>query len=75
MGVLISWLMLARKADIEDTRAFEGSGLGLSIAKAYAEMLGGKIWLESQEGKGSTFYFSIPNHTAQPELKIRFLKT
>lgn len=41
-------------------RAYEGSGLGLSIAKSYVEMLGGKIWLESQEGKGTTFYFTIP---------------
>jgi PAS domain S-box-containing protein len=48
------------QADIADTRAFQGAGLGLSIAKAYIEMLGGKIWLESEEGKGSTFYFTIP---------------
>jgi len=47
-------------ADIEDKAAMQGSGLGLSISKAYVELLGGKIWLESVVGKGSTFYFSIP---------------
>jgi len=47
------------QADIEDTQAKQGSGLGLAISKAYAEMMGGKIWLESEEGKGSTFYFTI----------------
>ncbi|MBN2638110.1 MAG: response regulator [Bacteroidales bacterium] len=47
------------QADINDKRAFEGSGLGLTIVKAYVEMLGGNIWLESEEGKGSTFYFTI----------------
>jgi len=39
----------------------EGVGLGLSISKAYVEMLGGSIWLESEEGKGSEFYFTIPD--------------
>jgi CheY-like chemotaxis protein len=37
-----------------------GSGLGLSISKAYVEILGGKIWLNSDYGKGTVFYFTIP---------------
>jgi signal transduction histidine kinase len=47
------------QADLNITKPYEGSGLGLSIAKAYAELLGGKVWLESEEGKGSTFWFSL----------------
>jgi len=48
------------QADIADTRALEGSGLGLAISKAYTKMIGGKLWVKSDEGIGSTFYFSIP---------------
>lgn len=45
-------------------RHYEGAGLGLSITKSYVEMLGGKIWVESEEGVGSRFCFSLPyNHT------------
>ena len=47
-------------ADLELTRSEEGSGLGLSIAKAYAEILNGHIWAESEMDEGSTFYVSIP---------------
>ena len=48
------------QADIEDRQVYEGSGLGLSIAKAYVELLGGKIQVESKLGQGSRFFFSIP---------------
>jgi signal transduction histidine kinase/CheY-like chemotaxis protein len=48
------------QADITDKMARQGAGLGLSIAKAYVELLGGKIWVESEEGTGSTFYFTLP---------------
>lgn len=48
------------QADIADKDARQGSGLGLAITKAYVEMLGGKIWVESQKGSGSTFYFTLP---------------
>lgn len=48
------------RSDFVDKDAKQGSGLGLSIAKAYVEMLNGKIWVESETGKGSTFYFTLP---------------
>ena len=51
------------QADIGDKRAYQGAGLGLAISKSYVEMLGGKIWLESKEGNGSTFYFTLPYNT------------
>jgi PAS domain S-box-containing protein len=56
------------QADIADTMALQGAGLGLSISKAYVEMLGGEIRVESEEEKGSAFYFTIPYITdSEPE--------
>jgi len=49
-----------RQANESDTREYEGAGLGLSITKAYVKMLGGDIWVESEFGKGSEFYFTLP---------------
>jgi len=48
------------QADLDLKRPHEGSGLGLSIVKAYVKMLGGEVWLNSEPGVGSTFYFTIP---------------
>jgi PAS domain S-box-containing protein len=58
------------QADISDRRAYQGAGLGLSITKAYVEMLNGKIWVESEEGIGSCFYFTIPFNGEQKEKSI-----
>ncbi|MCF8231188.1 MAG: PAS domain S-box protein [Bacteroidales bacterium] len=51
------------QADLSDKKAFQGSGLGLSITKAYVEMLGGAISMESQEDQGSRFSFTLPYKT------------
>jgi PAS domain S-box-containing protein len=49
-----------RQADDSTNRAYEGTGLGLSLAAGLVEILGGKIWMESEKGKGTHFYFTIP---------------
>lgn len=49
-----------RQVEDSDTKNYGGTGIGLSISKKLAELLGGEIWLESEEGRGSVFYFTIP---------------
>ena len=65
-----------RQADSSNTRQFEGSGLGLAIAKAYTVMLNGKIWVESQEGEGSSFYLLIPPYeTPETNAPVQIIQT
>jgi len=49
-----------RQVEMGSTRNYGGTGLGLPISKAFIEMLGGTIWVESELGKGAKFFFTIP---------------
>ncbi len=51
----------------ELSKNYEGSGIGLSIVEAYVHLLGGKVWLESYSGTGSTFRFTLPRFNRKPD--------
>jgi len=53
-----------KQVEHKNSKFYSGNGLGLTIAKAYAEMMGGNIRMESEPGKGSVFFLAIPFHPA-----------
>jgi len=59
------------QADTSIRRKHGGTGLGLAICKGIVEGLGGKIWLESEVGKGTTFFFTIPRGTLNENIDNR----
>uniref|UniRef100_UPI00356AF605 response regulator n=1 Tax=Mariniphaga sp. TaxID=1954475 RepID=UPI00356AF605 len=61
-------LIFERFSQADNVNFKEGAGLGLSITKGLLDLLGGKIWLKSEAGKGSIFYFHLPYNKNEGEL-------
>ncbi|MCX6278683.1 MAG: PAS domain S-box protein [Bacteroidetes bacterium] len=60
--------------EVVNTRGYEGSGLGLSIAQGIARLLGGEIRVESEKNTGSTFYFYVPYDAIDNEMKVSTMR-